>query len=307
MVRPETVKPFAELVGQCFPNCKDKPYRWRTFNTKNDAIYARDQDKDDAVHFSRRSDWEARLALYDIAPLDMVDIKVSKPTTVKTEPRYSARVELDNKTGTDQSTTITQLFRNGQQTMNEVKTGLEIGTKTTVGTGEGSSVKFEQEVETKVTNEWTKQTGITSETEAGGEFPVVVPARSHIQAWVIWNESDLKRHLQGECTFDCKIQAGKRGKKSKYDSKKAKNESYWKWEGDYTWDSVDEFTSVLRGDGSVNAPLGKFYRDPKIAPPGKLIEQIEKRPRVPYSQWVEYKGIQDVKVDYEVIEKYPEE
>ena len=302
MVRPSVVKQLAVNAAIALSKTGDKPWRWQGFRS---GIYARDQDSDDEVEFSRGSDWKGRIRLRKIRARDLVDVKVSDPVTIGTPEReFASSVELTNRTDRDQKATIHHLFRDGSSTMDEVRAGFSITSKTTIGTGQAAPVNVQQEFSATVSSEWTKQTGITKEKESGGTFEVVVPSRSKIRAWIEWDEATVRRHIEGQARFDCEIRLGKRAYHRKYSSSKARKTKHWYWGGSVTWDSVDELVSTLRGEGSVKFSLAKHFRERSNQPSEELIKAIELGPRTKYSQFVEYKDIQRITVDYVTVAKY---
>lgn len=291
-MNPDIFEPVARAVGELVSNCPGL-YRWGGY-TANEDLIALEQISDDQIRFIRSSDRFGRIDIFRISPKDLTDIKFHDPTVLKTTRKAGASIEIDNRSGlTPEEYEWVKEFNDGESELDSVSTGFSASSKTTFGTGEGSSYKFEQEFEFKITNEWSKQTGKTKDTKTGGKFSLVALPKTHVRGWLEWNEQDLRRRIEGLGTFDCAIRIGKFAPHKKTGKR-------WRWQGDLIWNSLDDLIASAERRGSVHFPGYSFWM--KNPPSVHLIDPIKLRPRNPFNQYVDYVGNDGIRVVIETLE-----
>ena len=311
MPAPDILRPFAQSIGRLLSRAGERPEHWQGYDPSKEAqLTARDQTEDEKISFYRsghgKDDWNGCIELSDIKPDDIVDVKIHEPVVLKSTPKSSARITLDNPGKEKQSQTLTEEFKYTKNVLDEVKAGFSTTSETTFGTGEGAAVKFEQKFSVTVASEWTKQTAEGEEHTVNNSFPVICPPYTKMQAWIEWNQSDMRRHTEGYGTYECQVRIGNYNNYKKvYDSKRAKKTRRWRWYNDCQWDSIRDLLLSVKGRGSVKFDLAKHFRDATKRPRQSWIDAVEKRPRTHFDHYTTYKDVTDISVRYETIKEYP--
>lgn len=288
MVRPDAALPIAADIGHLLSKVhgkKNKFWRWHGFDPSNPKhrLYARSDHTDTNIHYSRKDDWEARIALFNIQQTGVRNLKFHDPIVLRSEPRMTVAADIDNVKGrTDKTQTVTKTIDTSKSELDEVKAGFELSSKTTIGTGEASSVKVEEEITVTVSSEWTKQTGRTESDSISVTDEIVALPGTRVTTFFNWEEQDLKRHVEGEMILNCGVQIGKRSDHG--------TSGKWHWTGSVRYDSIDELIAVAKGNGSTKADLYNYFYDRANTPPKKLIEKVDNRIAIPMDFFVEYKG-----------------
>ena len=285
MVRPDLAQPTAEAVGMLLSKVPEKYIeRWYGYNPSNSkqALYPRKGNTDTKIHYSRKDDWKARIALFNIQQTGIKDLVYHEPTVLRSTPRSAVGSTIDNLEGTSsKDQTISKSIEVGKSELDEVKAGFSVASKTTIGTGEGASVKVEQEIETTITSEWSKQTGKTETDTTSVDDVTTVDPGTKVQTFFTWDEQDLKRHIEGYAILNCGIQIGKRS---------TEHGRGWHWYADKKWDSIDELVAVVKGNGSTKSDLYSWFYDKSHMPNQTWIDTVDNRIAIKMDFFVEYKG-----------------
>ena len=305
MVRPDDALPVAEDIGHLFSKVPTKPsrlFRWHGYDPKDpkQKLYARSKNTDTEIHFSRKDDWEARISLYNIQNTGVRNLKFHDPIVLRSEPRMTVAADINNVDGlTDKHQSVTKTIETGKSELDEVKAGFEVSSKTTIGTGEASSVKVEEEITVTVSSEWTKQTGRTESDSISVTDDITALPGTRVKTFFNWEEQDLKRHVEGMIVLNCGVKIGKRSNHGQSGN--------WHWTGSKNWDSIDELVSVVKGNGSTKADLYDHFYNRSNMPPKKLIEKVDNRIEIPMDFWVEYKGAIALKTTVSTVENVRKE
>lgn len=298
-MQTEYFTPIAESIARLISDIQGGGhhpfYRFDNFGT-DEKLIPLERYSDTEISWHRPGDTQARITLWDIIPADLIDIKLHNPVVLRREQKASATVSIDNRSGlTDQKYTWTKEFKEGEQELDAIKSGFEVSSSTTFGTGDASPVKGEQTFETKVTNEWEKQTGRSKETTTGGDYPLVALSKTHVRGYLRWEEQDLRRHIEAKGTFEFKIRAGK----FSYGKRKGRRRKKWHWSGTRTWDSLESLILTAQQRGSVDWEAYHWFR--RNPAPQHKIDALKLYPRSPFDQFIEYKGADGIEVVTETL------
>lgn len=268
---------------------------WNGYTADEDLIPLK-QEEDDNLHFVRERDGSGRMELFGIKPVDPDPdtIVCHDPVVQKSDQKASASVEIDNLGGlTDQTYKFSKVFKTGENEGNAIEAGFSLTSKTKIGTGNASPYDFSQEFSATVSSAWKKQTGRSSGTETGGDFPLVALPHTKVRGFLAWEEQDLLRQIDcvGTWTFGVKI--GRR--------KKSGRKRRWRWySGYHQWASIDHIVATAEGRGSVHFPLHDFWGS---SPPLEaLIAPVRLRPQVSQTRFISYKGAAGIRVVISTIE-----
>ena len=299
MIEPKSFLRVAELIGETLNNAPNL-YRWSedtkgvtAYDSKKEKLVIYPMKKDDEIWFKRKSDYKGAMLFFNIQPKDIEDIKYAKPVIVKSENKASAVIEIDAwDSETQEDYKWSKEFSVGKSESDSLMLGASQSIKNTFGTGDGSPVKGETEFTTTISSEWTKQTGMTEDKKTGGEYEAHALPGNKKEAFLTWDEQDLKRHVTGHGTFEFGFRIGKRYKSS----------GKWWWRGSHGFDSFSEFLSTVSGMGSTSNPFRQYFYNHPL-PPKKVQELKDAWPSSPYDQWYEYKGADGIKVVAKTIPK----
>lgn len=294
MIDPKNFSHVCELIGDILFKPPKYPYRWaRVYKSNKEKLIPSPMTKDDAIWFTRSGDHKGKICIFSITPKELTDVEYEKPVVLKSENKATTAIEIDAlKSDTSEKYEWTKTFAVGQSESDSLMIGASQSIKNTFGTGDGSPVKGETEIETTLSTEWTKQTGKTKETTTGGRYEGEATAGTKKEAFLTWDEQDLKRHVSGKGTFDFGFVIGKRFKSS----------GKWWWRGSMKWHTFGEFIDTVSGFGSTKNPLREFFYQNPIS--AKKIQELKDAwPSSEYSQWYEYKGADGIKVVAKTIPK----
>ena len=268
---------------------------WADYTAGEDLIPLR-QEADDNLHFVRANEHSARLEAYNIHPIDPDpdSIVFHEPVIQKSKQRATASVEIDNLTGlTPQSYLFKKAFRTGQTEQNAIEAGFSLTSTTTIGTGDASPYKFSQEFSATVSSAWSQQTGRSSDTETGGEFPMVALPMTKVDGYLTWAEQDMLRQIDCFGSWGFGVKIGRR--------KKSGRKHRWRWySGALQWDSTDQIIATAEGRGSVHFHLFEYWG--RNRPAESMLNLVRIRPRIPQTRFVPYKGADGIRVVINTIE-----
>ena len=271
MLLEDQLEPLARDIADLLATTDATPgSAWAGYHRNQDLIPDR-RTEDDKIVYRRASNHEGMLMFEDIKWRDPDPAKlVFHPVIVLESTRRSSdAIEFPNDTDIEQSFTLNREFSNGESEDAAIQAGFSVeNTYKWEAGGEAAQFKVSQEFKTTVSAEWTNQTGTSKDTKVGGEFPIIAPPRTLVSARLEWEEQTQQRRITGFRDVDMKIIIGRRQKYRKYDSRKARKTTRYRWTkgSPRTWDSLDHLIAVIEKRGSPTFQLYDHYARRRVNP-----------------------------------------
>lgn len=237
---------------------------WQGY-TRNEDLVPLKRYADDVVEYVRATNHEAKIVCSNIREIDpdIDTIVFHNPLVLESEPKTSAAVEIDNRTGSkEQSFTFRKEFKNNENESKAVEAGFSLeNTATVTAGGEAAQFKVSQEFKTTVSSAWTDQSGKSKEDTTGGEFPLIAPPHTYVKGFLQWEEQTLQRRIECYGSYDMKIEMGRYQRFKKYNARKAKREWRYRWASGspVSWDSLEHLIAVVEKRGSIHHAHYELY------------------------------------------------
>ena len=262
MLLEDQLEPLARDIADLLATTGATPgSAWAGYHRNQDLIVDRRRE-DDKVVFRRATNHEAMLMLEGIRwnDPDPNAMKFHPLIVLSSTPRASDSLSIPNNTSVAQSATLSREFANGESESAAVEAGFAVeNTYKWEAGGEASQFKVSQEFKTTISSQWTKQTGNTKDTKVGGDFPVIAPAYTHVEARLEWLEQEQQRRITGYREVDCKIVIGRR-------QRKRRGGYRWTSGSPRVWDSIEHLIAVIEKRGSPRHQLYDHYARRDINP-----------------------------------------
>ena len=261
MLLEDQLKPLARDIADLLATTGATPgSAWEGYHRDQDLVVDQRRE-DDKVVFRRATNHEAMLMLEGIRwndpdPNEMVFHPL---IVLSSTPRASDSLSIPNNTSVAQSATLSREFANGESEAAAVEAGFVVeNTAKIEAGGEAAQFKVSQEFKTTISSQWTKQTGNTKDTKVGGNFPVIAPSFTHVEARLEWLEQEQQRRITGYREVDARIVIGRRQhRKGKY---------RWTSGSPRVWESLDHLLAVIEKRGSPTYQLYDHYAHRNINP-----------------------------------------
>lgn len=289
--KPETFKPIARAIGWLLSGSVPGLYRWGDYNRDENLVDYRTGDPDRLL-FQRYHNDKAWIELSNIRPFELVDLKYHEPTVLRTRQIDASSITVENYIGIElQPYKYEVEFADTVDEKEAVSAGATVSSKTTFGTGDGLPVKGEQEFSLAVTSGWEKTVGKKAMVNRTFTHSGEVQPGNDIRVFATREISDMRRHITGFGTFECAIRIGKRYR--------PKGRSSQIWRGAKYWSSIADLIAVVEGRSPLDWDLAyHFEHNP---PPRDRIDLLNKYPRAPYEQWIDYQDVTNIQLTQEVI------
>ena len=264
MLLEDQLEPLARTVADLIVQTEHPPgSAWADYQRSEDLIPLR-RWSDTAVGYVRERNPEGRIILEDVKwrELNPENATFHPAIVLRSVQRASDIVEFHNPTSEVQGANITHRIAVGKNELTSIlaafgiknTTSAEASVKDPTGIAQA---KASTTTETELRTEFSRQTGMSEEKEAGGTFPFRIAPYSGGEAVLTWLEEEQQRRVTGFREVDAKIIIGRHHRYRKYNARKARREwkEGWTSGSPYVWDSVEHLVAVFEQRGSVDHKL----------------------------------------------------